>query len=127
MSYNYVVTAHPSTAVTLALSGNFTSSDSVDLLMFKTNRFEVFTVCGDKLNLRQTVKLHARIAAATLFVAEGMANLSTASVVKEVAEGFFSGKWYDVSRKAGTTELLSFLNSSFVTFGLFLYLPANIT
>ncbi|CDW56603.1 DNA damage-binding protein 1 [Trichuris trichiura] len=86
MSYNYVVTAHPSTAVTLALSGNFTSPDSVDLLMFKTNRFEVFTVCGNRLNLRQTVKLHARIAAATLFVAEGSEPLqaSIQNVLQEV-------------------------------------------
>jgi hypothetical protein len=51
--HNYVVTAQRPTAVTHAVVGSFTAPGSVDLVLARATRLEVYTLTGEGLQVRQ--------------------------------------------------------------------------
>jgi hypothetical protein len=52
-AHNYVVTAQRPTAVTHAVVGSFTAPGSVDLVLARATRLEVYTLTGEGLQVRE--------------------------------------------------------------------------
>jgi DNA damage-binding protein 1 len=65
--YNYQVTAHPATAVTHSLLGNFTSSTTQSLVLSKGTRIEVYEVTEQGLQPILDVPIYGRIGAMEKF------------------------------------------------------------
>ena len=61
MAYNYCVTALKPTSVTHALTANFTALDSLNLVLAKATRLEIFEVTPSGLNPVLDVGLYGRI------------------------------------------------------------------
>lgn len=61
MAYNYVVTAHKASGVTTCLTGNFTASDDLNLLVAKSNRLEIFLVTSEGLRPIKELNIYGRI------------------------------------------------------------------
>jgi hypothetical protein len=63
-AHNYVVTAQRPTAVTHAVVGSFTAAGSVDLVLARATRLEVYTLTGEGLqvgvNMRPTERWRRR-------------------------------------------------------------------
>lgn len=67
MAYHYVVTAQKPTAVTACVTGNFTSSTDLNLLVAKNSRLEVYLVTPEGLRPMKEVGLYGRVAKMKLF------------------------------------------------------------
>ncbi|XP_037087603.1 DNA damage-binding protein 1-like [Pollicipes pollicipes] len=67
MSHNYVVTAQKPTAVNHCVTGNFTSSSDLNLIMAKNNRLEVFIVSPEGLQPVKEIGIYGLIAVMKLF------------------------------------------------------------
>ena len=66
-THHYVVSAHRSTAVTHALTGSFTGSDHVNLILAKSTRLEVQRLSDDGLLAQLDVPLYGTIGSMCLF------------------------------------------------------------
>lgn len=71
MAYNYVVTAHKASGVTTCLTGNFTSSRDLNLLIAKSSRLEIFLVTAEGLRPVKEVNVYGRIMTMKLFKPPG--------------------------------------------------------
>ncbi|ELU03057.1 hypothetical protein CAPTEDRAFT_148808 [Capitella teleta] len=67
MAYNYVVTAHKPTAVTACVTGNFTSTKDLNLIIAKNTRLEVYVVTPEGLRPIKEIGIYGRIAVLELF------------------------------------------------------------
>ncbi|XP_021371372.1 DNA damage-binding protein 1-like isoform X1 [Mizuhopecten yessoensis] len=67
MAYNYVVTAHKPTAVNACVTGNFTSSDDLNLIIARNTRLEIYVVTPEGLRPIKEVGINGRIAVMELF------------------------------------------------------------
>jgi hypothetical protein len=54
--HNYVVTAQRPTAVTHAVVGSFTAPGSVDLVLARATRLEVYTLTSEGLQVRRVAR-----------------------------------------------------------------------
>ncbi|XP_074593114.1 DNA damage-binding protein pic [Brevipalpus obovatus] len=71
MSYNYVVTAHKSSVVSACVTGNFTSPHDLNLIIAKSNRFEIYVVTPEGLRPVKEVNIYGRIAIMKLYRLKG--------------------------------------------------------
>ncbi|XP_030764681.1 DNA damage-binding protein 1 [Sitophilus oryzae] len=67
MAYHYVVTAHKPTAVTACVTGNFTSSSDLNLIVAKNNRLDIFLVTPEGLRPIKEIGLYGKVAVMKLF------------------------------------------------------------
>ena len=67
MSYNYIVTAHKATAVSLSVTGNFTGPDDLNLIQVKGSTLVVGLVTPEGLKPVLDVDVFGRISAIQLF------------------------------------------------------------
>lgn len=67
MAYNYFVTAHKPTAVNACVTGNFTSSDDLNLIIAKNTRLEIYVVTPEGLRPVKEVGICGRIAVLELY------------------------------------------------------------
>ncbi|XP_063400808.1 DNA damage-binding protein 1-like [Mytilus trossulus] len=67
MAYNYVVTAHKPTAVNACVTGNFTSSDDLNLIIARNTRMEIYVVTPEGLRPIKEVGINGRIDVMELF------------------------------------------------------------
>lgn len=67
MSFNYVVTAHKPSAVNFCVTGNFTRSDELNLLIGKNTRLEIYSVTAQGLTPVKEINVYGRIALLKLF------------------------------------------------------------
>ncbi|XP_052801738.1 DNA damage-binding protein 1-like [Mya arenaria] len=67
MANNYFVTAHKPTAVNACVTGNFTSSDDLNLIIAKNTRLEIDVVTPEGLRPIKEVGIYGRIAVLELF------------------------------------------------------------
>ena len=71
MAHNYYVTAHKPTGVHLSVSGNFTGSSDINLIVAKTTRLEIHLITSDGPRPLLDVGIHGRIAVLKLMRPEG--------------------------------------------------------
>ncbi|XP_031425552.1 DNA damage-binding protein 1 [Clupea harengus] len=71
MSYNYVVTAQKPTAVNACITGHFTSSEDLNLLIAKNTRLEIYVVTAEGLRPVKEVGMYGKIAVMELFRPKG--------------------------------------------------------
>ncbi|XP_041095766.1 DNA damage-binding protein 1 isoform X3 [Polyodon spathula] len=71
MSYNYVVTAQKPTAVNACITGHFTSSEDLNLLIAKNTRLEIYVVTPEGLRPVKEVGMYGKIAVMELFRPKG--------------------------------------------------------
>ncbi|XP_060526029.1 DNA damage-binding protein 1 isoform X1 [Cylas formicarius] len=67
MAYHYVVTAHKPTAVTACVTGNFTSSTDLNLIVAKNNRLDIHLVTPEGLRAIKEIGLYGKVAVMKLF------------------------------------------------------------
>lgn len=67
MAHHYVVTAHKPTAVTACVTGNFTSSTDLNLIVAKNTRLEIYLVTPEGLRPLKEVGLYGKVAVMKLF------------------------------------------------------------
>lgn len=67
MAYNYVVTAHKPTGVSLCVTGNFTAPDDLNLLLAKNTRLEIFLVTPEGLRAMKEISIYGRISVMKLY------------------------------------------------------------
>uniref|UniRef100_A0A8C2DT47 Damage-specific DNA binding protein 1 n=1 Tax=Cyprinus carpio TaxID=7962 RepID=A0A8C2DT47_CYPCA len=67
MSYNYVVTAQKPTAVNACVTGHFTSSEDLNLLIAKNTRLEIYAVTAEGLRPVRELGMYGKIAVMELF------------------------------------------------------------
>ncbi|XP_060580249.1 DNA damage-binding protein 1-like [Ruditapes philippinarum] len=67
MAFNYFVTAHKPTAVNACVTGNFTSSDDLNLIIAKNSRLEIYVVTPEGLRPVKEVGIYGRIAVLELY------------------------------------------------------------
>ncbi|KAF6200141.1 hypothetical protein GE061_006442 [Apolygus lucorum] len=67
MSYQYLVTAHKTTAVSACVTGQFTSSKHLNLIIAKNSRLEIFLVTPEGLQPVKEIGIYGRIAVMRLF------------------------------------------------------------
>ncbi len=67
MAHNYLVTAHPPTAVSLCATGNFTAPDDLNLLLAKTNIVEIWGVTPEGLRSIKNFHINGKIEILQLF------------------------------------------------------------
>ncbi|KZS04522.1 DNA damage-binding protein 1 [Daphnia magna] len=67
MAHNYVVTAHKQTAVTSCVTGNFTSSNDLNLIVAKNYRLEIYLVTPEGLRPLKEVGIYGKIAVMKLY------------------------------------------------------------
>ncbi|XP_052213076.1 DNA damage-binding protein 1-like isoform X2 [Dreissena polymorpha] len=67
MANNYYVTAHKPTAVNACVTGNFTSTDDLNLIIAKNSRLEIYVVTPEGLRPIKEVGIYGRIAVLELF------------------------------------------------------------
>ncbi|KAJ8344225.1 hypothetical protein SKAU_G00315540 [Synaphobranchus kaupii] len=71
MSYNYVVTAQKPTAVNACITGHFTSTEDLNLLIAKNTRLEIYVVTAEGLRPVKEVGMYGKIAVMELFRPKG--------------------------------------------------------
>ncbi|NWI58972.1 DDB1 protein, partial [Calyptomena viridis] len=71
MSYNYVVTAQKPTAVNGCVTGHFTSSEDLNLLIAKNTRLEIYVVTAEGLRPVKEVGMYGKTAVMELFRPKG--------------------------------------------------------
>ncbi|KAF7245565.1 DNA damage-binding protein 1 [Varanus komodoensis] len=71
MSCNYVVTAQKPTAVNSCVTGHFTSSEDLNLLIAKNTRLEIYAVTAEGLRPVKEVGMYGKIAVMELFRPKG--------------------------------------------------------
>uniref|UniRef100_A0A8C0XY41 Damage-specific DNA binding protein 1 n=1 Tax=Cyprinus carpio carpio TaxID=630221 RepID=A0A8C0XY41_CYPCA len=71
MSYNYVVTAQKPTAVNACVTGHFTSSEDLNLLIAKNTRLEIYAVTAEGLRPVRELGMYGKIAVMELFRPKG--------------------------------------------------------
>ncbi|KAJ3593559.1 hypothetical protein NHX12_005893 [Muraenolepis orangiensis] len=71
MSYNYVVTAQKPTAVNACVTGHFTSTEDLNLLIAKNTRLEIYVVTAEGLRPVKEVGMYGKIAVMELFRPKG--------------------------------------------------------
>ncbi|MFH4976853.1 hypothetical protein AB6A40_003562 [Gnathostoma spinigerum] len=62
MALNYVVSAQKATIVHDAVVGNFTGPKEMNLILAKTNRIELFSICAEGLKAMREIPVFGRIA-----------------------------------------------------------------
>ncbi|KAK4884026.1 hypothetical protein RN001_000297 [Aquatica leii] len=67
MAFHYVVTAHKPTAVTSCVTGNFTSSNDLNLIVAKNTRLEIYLVTPEGLRPIKEVGLYGKVAVMKLY------------------------------------------------------------
>ncbi|XP_077865636.1 DNA damage-binding protein 1-like [Saccoglossus kowalevskii] len=67
MAHNYIVTAHKPTAVNACVTGNFTSSGDLNLIIAKNTRLEIYVVTPEGLRPIKEIGMYGRIAVMELF------------------------------------------------------------
>lgn len=67
MSYNYLVTAQKPTSATHSVTGHFTSSRDLNLIVAKGNRLEIYTATPEGLVAVLDVGLYGTITCLQLF------------------------------------------------------------
>ncbi|XP_070551484.1 DNA damage-binding protein 1-like [Ptychodera flava] len=67
MAHNYVVTAHKPTAVNACVTGHFTSSTDLNLIIAKNTRLEIYVVTPEGLRPIKEIGMYGRIAVMELF------------------------------------------------------------
>ncbi|XP_055588358.1 DNA damage-binding protein 1 [Uranotaenia lowii] len=67
MAHNYIVTAQKPTAVTACVTGNFTSTTDLNLIVAKSSRLEIYLVTPEGLRPIKEVGINGRIAVMKLF------------------------------------------------------------
>lgn len=67
MSYNYVVTAHKPTGVSACATGNFTSSEDINLILAKNTRLEIYVVSPEGLRPIKEINIYGKITCMKLF------------------------------------------------------------
>nr|CAG4647642.1 EOG090X00HD [Moina brachiata] len=67
MAHYYTVTAHKQTAVTSCVTGNFTSSTDLNLVVAKNHRLEIYLVTPEGLRPIKEVGIYGKIAVMKLF------------------------------------------------------------
>lgn len=67
MAHHYFVTAHKPTAVNACVTGNFTSSSDLNLVVAKNNRIEIHTVTPEGLRPIKEIFLYGKVAVMKFF------------------------------------------------------------
>ncbi|KAF7990593.1 hypothetical protein HCN44_000398 [Aphidius gifuensis] len=67
MAHHYVVTAHKPTAVTACVTGNFTSSTDLNLILAKNTRLEIYLVTPEGLRPLKEIGIYGKISVIKLF------------------------------------------------------------
>ncbi|XP_054261134.1 DNA damage-binding protein 1 [Macrosteles quadrilineatus] len=67
MAHHYVVTAHKPTAVTACVTGNFTSTSDLNLILAKNTRIEIHLVTPEGLRPLKEIGLHGKVAVMKFF------------------------------------------------------------
>ncbi|EDS40298.1 conserved hypothetical protein [Culex quinquefasciatus] len=67
MAHNYIVTAQKPTAVTACVTGNFTSTTDLNLIVAKSSRLEIYLVTPEGLRPIKEVGINGKIAVMKLF------------------------------------------------------------
>ena len=61
MAHNYLVTAHPPTAVSACATGNFVSASDLNLVLAKTNLIEVLSVSPEGLRPVKSFTINGKV------------------------------------------------------------------
>ncbi|XP_062536112.1 DNA damage-binding protein 1 [Armigeres subalbatus] len=67
MAHNYIVTAQKPTAVTACVTGNFTSTSDLNLIVAKSSRLEIYLVTPEGLRPIKEIGINGKIAVMKLF------------------------------------------------------------
>lgn len=67
MAHNYIVTAQKPTAVTACVTGNFTSTTDLNLIVAKSSRLEIYLVTPEGLRPIKEIGINGKIAVMKLF------------------------------------------------------------
>ncbi|XP_058813684.1 DNA damage-binding protein 1 [Topomyia yanbarensis] len=67
MAHNYIVTAQKPTAVTACVTGNFTTSSDLNLIVAKSSRLEIYLVTPEGLRPIKEIGINGKIAVMKLF------------------------------------------------------------
>ncbi|KAG8190009.1 hypothetical protein JTE90_000108 [Oedothorax gibbosus] len=67
MSFNYVVTAHKPTGVGACVTGHFTSSKDLNLILTKSTRLEIHNISPEGLKIIKEVGIYGRVTVMKLF------------------------------------------------------------
>ncbi|XP_038260543.1 LOW QUALITY PROTEIN: DNA damage-binding protein 1 [Dermochelys coriacea] len=104
MSYNYVVTAQKPTAVNGCVTGHFTSSEDLNLLIAKNTRLEIYVVTAEGLRPVKEVGMYGKIAVMELFHPKGeskdLLSFLTAKLQSCILEYKQSGESIDIITRA---------------------------
>jgi DNA damage-binding protein 1 len=76
MAHNYLVTAHPPTAVTACATGHFTSPSDLNLVLAKVNQVEILVVTPEGLRPVKQFTINGRVQVMKFFRPQGPRRIS---------------------------------------------------